>query len=36
MFRQALASYDRGDFKGTYERDVAETRATVEEAAGAG
>lgn len=36
MFRQALASYDRGDFKGTYERDVAEARATVEEAAGAG
>jgi hypothetical protein len=25
MFRTALANYDRGDFQGTYRRDVAET-----------
>jgi hypothetical protein len=27
MFRQALASYDRADFRGTYDRDAVEKRA---------
>ncbi|MCC6553276.1 MAG: glycosyl transferase family 2 [Polyangiaceae bacterium] len=30
MFRQALAAYDRADFSGTYDRDVAEIDVTVE------
>jgi hypothetical protein len=29
MFRQALASYDRADFSGTYDRDVAEISTTL-------
>jgi len=29
MFRQALANYDRADFRGTYDRDAAEKQARV-------